>query len=77
MKLLLSNIIIGLDDGQKEIKQQVAHKLRLKIDAIKDIRIVKQSVDARKKPGIRFVYSISCEIDDNIRMPNSTDIRVL
>jgi len=77
MKLLLSNIIIGLDDGQKEIKQQVAHKLKIKIDAVKDIRIVKQSVDARKKPGIRFVYSISCEIDDNISMPNSTDIRVL
>ena len=77
MKLLLSNLILGLDDGQKEIEQLVAQKLKLKLDNIRNIKIVKQSVDARKKPGIRFVYSISCEVNDSIRIPKSNDIRTL
>lgn len=77
MKLLISNIILGLDHGHKELEQHVAQKLRLKLDNIKKIKIIKQSVDARKKPGIRFVYSITCEVNDNVRVPNSTDIRIL
>lgn len=77
MKLLISNIIVGLDHKHKELEQLVAQKLKLKQDNIKKIKIVKQSVDARKKPGIRFVYSISCEVEDNIRVPNSTDIKIL
>lgn len=76
MKLLLSNIILGLEDGQKELGLVVAQKLKHKADNIKNIKIVKQSVDARKKPGIRFVYSVSCEVNDNIHMPVSADIRI-
>lgn len=77
MKLLISNIILGLDDGQKELKRQAAQKLKVKLDDIKNIKIVKQSVDARKKPGIRLVYSISCEVMDGIRIYNNSDIRIL
>lgn len=77
MKLLLSNIILGLDDGQKELEKQAAQKLKVKLDSIKNFKIVKQSVDARKKPGIRLVYSISCEVMDGIRIPNNSDIRIL
>ncbi len=77
MKLLLSNIILGLDDGQKELEQFVAKKLKLKLNNVRNIKIVKQSIDARKKPGIRLVYSISCEVSDNTRIPKSTDIRIL
>lgn len=77
MKLLLSNIILGLDDGQEELKRQVAKKLKFKPDNIKNLKIVKQSVDARKKPGIRLVYSISVQVPDGIRVPKSADIRLL
>lgn len=77
MKLLVSNIILGLDDGQKELEILVAKKLKIRLQNIKNIKIIKQSVDARKKPGIRLVYSISCEVLDGIRVPNSSDVRIL
>lgn len=77
MKLLISNIILGLDDGQKELELLVAKKLKLKQGSIRNIKIFKQSIDARKKPGIRLVYSISCEVNENIRIPASTDIKIL
>ena len=77
MRLLLSNVILGLDEGQKELELAIARKLNQRLDDINKIKIVKQSVDARKKPGIRFVYSVSCEVSDNTRIPNSTDIKIL
>ncbi|PYG87331.1 hypothetical protein LY28_02239 [Ruminiclostridium sufflavum DSM 19573] len=77
MKLLLSNIITGLDDGQKELEKLAVQKLKIKLNNIKNLKIVKQSVDARKKPGIRFVYSISCEINDGIHISDNPDIRIL
>lgn len=77
MKLLINNMIHGLDDKQNEILQQVARKLGTKPQNIQNLKIVKQSIDARKKPGIRFVYSVSCELEDRFRVPNDTDIKVI
>lgn len=77
MKLLVSNIIIGLDDGQEELEHQISKKLKLKRNYIKNIKIVKQSVDARKKPGILLVYSVSCEVSDRFRLPAGGDIKIL
>lgn len=77
MKLLLSNLILGLEDSAEELKQQAAKKLRIQPQSLNNFKIVKQSIDARKKPGIRFVYSISCEVKDSCRIPKDGDIRVL
>ncbi len=77
MKVLLTNIAAGLDDGQDELLGLAARKLGLGRKEIKNIKIVKQSTDARKKPGIRFVYSVSCEIDDSFHIRENNEIRVL
>jgi uncharacterized FAD-dependent dehydrogenase len=77
MKLLLSNITTGLDNSTKELEQLVAHKLKISLKSVDKIKIVKQSIDARKKPGIRFVYSVSCEVDDKFKVPENSDIKIL
>lgn len=77
MKLLVSNIITGLDEGQPGIEHQLVRKLKLKREAIKNIKIERQSTDARKKPGILLVHSVSCEVEKGVRLPKSNDIRVL
>ncbi len=77
MKLLLSNIILGLDHSHEELIQQAAKKLRIKRQNIKNLKIIKQSIDARKKPGIRLVYSISCEVMDSYDLPRDGDIKLL
>ncbi|MDF2985206.1 MAG: FAD-dependent dehydrogenase [Eubacterium sp.] len=77
MKLLLSNIILGLEHSQEELLQQTAKKLRTKSRNLKNFKIIKQSIDARKKPGIRFVYSVSCEVGDSFDIPRDADIKQL
>ena len=77
MKLLISNLITGLDNSEQELRLQAAKKLRVKSQNIKNFKILKQSIDARKKPGIRFVYSISCELEDSFRIPEGGDIKLL
>lgn len=77
MKLVISNLILSLDDPQEELKQQAAGKLGIKLRNITNFKIIKQSIDARKKPGIRLVYSISCEVNDSFRIPGNPDIKML
>ncbi len=77
MKLLISNLITGLDNSEQELRLQAAKKLRVKSQNIKNFKILKQSIDARKKPGIRFVYSVSCELEDGFRIPEGGDIKLL
>jgi Uncharacterized FAD-dependent dehydrogenases len=77
MKILISNLSTKLDGGQKELEHQIVQKLKINSKLIKNIKIVKQSTDARKKPGIRFVYSVSCELNDNVKIPADKDIRIL
>lgn len=77
MKLVISNLASGLDGTLEELKQQAAKKLRIMHRNISNFKILKQSIDARKKPGIRFVYSISCEVSDGFRVPADGDIKIL
>lgn len=77
MKVIISNIILGLEDGQRALEEQAARRLKLKPGDLQKIKIVKQSVDARKKPGIRLVYSISCEVSNRLKIPKDNDIRIL
>lgn len=77
MKLMISNLILSLDVPQEALKQRAAKKLGIKHRNITNFKIVKQSIDARKKPGIRLVYSISCEVNDNFQIPEDRDIKIL
>ncbi len=54
---------IKLNPGcEKEIPQKVLKILRTKPEDIKQIKIVKESIDARKKNEIKFIYSVDVEV---------------
>ncbi len=77
MKLLISNLITGLDDTREELINRAAKVLKIRQQEIKNFKIVKQSIDARKKPGIRFVYSVSCEVGSGFKIPQDSDVKIL
>ncbi len=79
MKYVVSNIRMPLDADINHLKQVVAGRLRIKASAIKGLRITKESIDARRKPDISFVYSVVLETEgkaiitgDNIRLIEDT-----
>ena len=55
-------------DNRKEIQKKIASKLHLKPEKIKNLQVVKKSVDARKKPDIYYNYTVafSCEGEEKI-----------
>ena len=53
-----------LNDTNEEILKQIARKLKITIKDIKDFKINKKAIDARKKDDIKFIY----EIDANLKI---------
>lgn len=46
------------------LKKRLVKQLHIPNDGIKDIRILKKSLDARKKPHLLYVYSVCCGLKD-------------
>lgn len=47
-------------DGEQAIKKAVARKNGIKPEQLGELRIVKRSVDARKKDNVMLIYSVEC-----------------
>lgn len=60
--LKVSGISLPLWAGMQELKQVTAKKLKVSPDKIMSIRLVRKSVDARKKEEIHFSYSVEVEL---------------
>jgi len=52
-------------------------KIKVSEKDFKNFRIVKESIDARKKPFINLVYSVMVEIEGKIKVRESADISIL
>ena len=63
-----SNIIAPLEYNDGWLRLYIAQKLKISVSDIKDIVLVKKSVDARKKSDIVFVLSL------NISVKNETEV---
>ncbi len=77
MKLMVNNLRMPLDSGVEQLKKAAAAKIGVGAGDIKVFKITKESIDARRKPDIRRVYSVLAEVDGNIRLPDSSEVRVV
>ena len=62
MKLIVKNIKASLNDEVDYLKFSVAKKLKISTDEILSFKIIKESIDARKKSRIHLVYNVMIEI---------------
>lgn len=74
MFLELKNIKQNIEDD-REILELINKKHRIKNDVIKSYRILKKSVDARKKNDINIVYNILIETDNLVSLEKLVDNR--
>lgn len=47
---------------ERELEEKAARALHIRPEEIRAIRIVRQSIDARKKPDIRLIYTVEAEV---------------
>ncbi len=70
----LRQIKISLDSNQ-DLKEKVSKLLHIKKDDIKELKIVRKSLDARKKDNLFYVYEVDISVDNekNILKKNKSN----
>lgn len=68
MSIRVNNVIIRIDEEKSILKGKVAKKLKIKESDMKTFRILKESLDARKKTEIKFVYCIEIECENEEKL---------
>ena len=64
----ITQLKLDIRHSQADLVKAAAEFLRIKPSDIKDLRVFKRSVDARKKPVIFYVYTVDVEVDKSIRL---------
>ncbi|MDY4078546.1 MAG: NAD(P)/FAD-dependent oxidoreductase [Clostridium sp.] len=68
MSIRINNITLKLDEPMELLKKKVSKKLKIDKGEIKDFKILKESIDARKKHDIKFNYiiEVKCKNEKNL-----------
>lgn len=76
MVLRVNNIKLPLDARPEEIRASALKKVRKREEELLSFRIVRQSVDARKKQ-VQFVYSVELCFEGNVAFTDDADVRLV
>ena len=76
MKISVTNLRLPVGSGNEELKEAAAKKMGIAAGDVKEFKISKESIDARKKPDISRVYSVIAEIDTKVRIRNNPDVKL-
>lgn len=64
MALLLPDVVLQLHQDEAELPRIVAKQLQLAPGRLNEFRILRRAVDARQKPRVRRVYTVSFCVED-------------
>ncbi len=73
MRYRINQIKLNMDQGHEAFEGAIRKKLKRRKLAIYDISIVKESIDARKKPDIKLVYTLDFSCDEKLPLQETTD----
>lgn len=79
MAIRVNNIILDIDEDIKLLRKKAAKGLKVNDKDIKSFRIVKESIDARKRNNIKFNYSVEIECENEFKVverANNKDIKI-
>ncbi|MCY6957415.1 NAD(P)/FAD-dependent oxidoreductase [Clostridium brassicae] len=68
MTIRISNLTLDIDEDIELLRKKVCKKLRIKDKDIKSFKILRESIDARKKNSIKFNYSLEVECENESRL---------
>jgi hypothetical protein len=62
MAILLKNIALRLDEEEALLKEKAAAALKIGAEKILDLKVIRKSLDARKKNRLYFVYALALSL---------------
>lgn len=60
----ISNLQLDIHHKQATLLEEIAKICRLSSEQIKSVEVLKQSIDARKKPQLYWVYSVAFDVEE-------------
>lgn len=79
MTIRINNLTLTIDEDISLIKTKVAKKLKISTKDIGNIKIIKESLDARKKSMIKFNYCVDIEHENESKLVaklNDNDVKI-
>jgi uncharacterized FAD-dependent dehydrogenase len=73
MSIRINNVVLDLEEDVKVLKDKAAKKLRLSKGQIRDLKILRESIDARKKEAIKFNYTLEVITDNEVKLVEKLD----
>lgn len=67
MPFIYRNLSLAPHDCEETLPALLAVKLSVPLTSLRDVRIIRKGIDARKKPHIKLVYTLSFLADDAIK----------
>lgn len=64
MPFIYRNLALSPHDEESRLPERVAAQLKLPAASLRDFRIIRKGVDARKKARVRLIYTVSFSISD-------------
>lgn len=68
LMLRLQNLSLPLGFSSEELKQKTAKALKVSPSSLGELRLLRQSVDARKKSDVRYICSVAVEVENEARI---------
>ncbi|MEY2645020.1 MAG: hypothetical protein RLZZ611_1669 [Cyanobacteriota bacterium] len=64
--LRLNELKLPLDHSDSDLREAICRRLRLQPPQLHSQRLVKRSIDARRRDAIQFIYSVELELDPEL-----------
>ena len=71
----INNIKLSIDSNNSELVVLTALKLGVNVSDCKNLKIIKESIDARNKNNISFIYTVQVEVDGEVPITLCSDIK--
>lgn len=76
MRYRVSNIPLWLGEDEAAVVRRAAERLGLPVEHLRDVRVVRQSLDARKKGHVRWLVNVEVALEGDVRGTPSDVARV-
>jgi uncharacterized FAD-dependent dehydrogenase len=79
MSIKISNLTISIDENIEDLKNKTCKKLKITPGNIEKFRILRESIDARRKDNIKFNYVVEIECDKETKVAaqcNDRDVKI-
>lgn len=75
MRYRISQVKLNITDDKSMLERAVVKRLGKRRLRVRDIKIVRESIDARRKPDIKLVYTVDFSCDEKLNLDSPKEVR--